>query len=174
MPRFPTQPHYRWRIPMLEATRAGLAGDFVMADRLCAEALRIAKEGEIRVGKVVWALCRVSLAFLGGDPARIASDQQHLEAVALATRTRESRSFLALVYAATGRREEARATLGDAETWIDSYPFSIFCGEAIVLLGDTELASRLYPRLVSYATDHTFSWGPFGTVVFGPTPRIAA
>ncbi|HVH46975.1 MAG TPA: AAA family ATPase, partial [Labilithrix sp.] len=171
--RFP-QAHYRWRIPMLQATRSGLAGDFDTADRLCAEAAKIAEEGDLRAGKIAWALCRVSFACLRDDLDRLASERQKLEPISVACRTGEWRSFSALIYAATGRHEEARAALADLETWIDSYLFCVWCGEAVVILGDTELAERVYPRLLTHAAENTLLWGPFGSVVFGPTQRIAA
>jgi len=159
---------------MLLATRAALAGDFTKADQLCAEALRIAEEGEIRAGRIAWVLFRASVAHLRGDPSRIAIDQQYFDAVATTSRSSEWQSFAAWVYAATGRPEEARAMLDDIEGWLHSYPFCLLCGEAISILGDAELAKRVYPTLLAQAADHTFFWGPFGSAIFGPTQRIAA
>ena len=165
------QPQYQWRVPMLRATFASLAGDFATAERLSDEAFAIADEGEIRAGKIAWALFRLSLAHLRGDPASVAPYAERIDA--LAGPMSGSTGFIAWLYAATGRHDEARALLEGLIKVPHTFPWCLISGETVCILGDRAMAERFYPWLLRHAKDNSLFWGPLGSVVFGPTQRVA-
>ena len=173
-------PQYRWRIAMLRSTWAALAGDFILADQLCADARELAKRSGLLVeGDLAWAMARLSFALLRGEPERIATDNELIQAImssisgapnyAPATNL----AVGAFICAAIGRADDARALLKQTEGWFWNYHICVSAAEASVILGDAEWAERLYSTLVAHAANNTFIWEPFGMLAFGPTQRVA-
>lgn len=165
------QPHYRWRVPMLRATFAMIEGEFELAERLSAAAFAIAEQGEIRAGAIAWALHRLALAHLRGEPRSIAPHADRM--AALLGRMSGAKGFLAWIHAACGRPDEARTLLAELAEVAENFPWCLVSAEAVCFLGDVALAERFYPALCRHARENSLFWGPFGSVVIGPTQRIA-
>ena len=75
-----------WGIPMLHATRPGLAGDFTTAARLCAEAVKIAEVRDVRAQRILRTR-QVKLSDIG-DVARSCARRSPLRPCHIARRCR--------------------------------------------------------------------------------------
>ncbi len=161
-------PHYRWRVPMLRATLAALESDFDSAERLAGDALAIAEEGAVAAGRIAWAMCRVTIAQLGGEPESIAPIADRLEPIA-----RRVPPLHAWLCAATGRRDEARSVVDRMLGGASYFSWSLFCAEIASLVDDADLTARAYDAVRVHAGDNSLLWGPSGVVLFGQAPRAA-
>lgn len=63
------QPHYRWRVPLLECVGALLEGARDREEAFAAQALRVAEEHGVRPGLFCWATSRMSAALLRSPPS---------------------------------------------------------------------------------------------------------
>jgi hypothetical protein len=164
-----SRPHYLWRLPLLEATRAILDGRLDDADAAGRAALALAEQHQAFAGVMAWSLHRISLAMAHDAPARIASD-----APKLLHAFRRSSSFAAWVHAALGNRSEALSLLAHGPFHRATLAPTIFAGSIACMLGDRDLGENVFEVLAENSQEHEVFWGApaFGTVI-GPTARIA-
>ena len=113
------QPHYRWRLSMVRANAAFLAGDYDEAARLNAEGCAIAEQGQVFAGPMCWAMNCVSFAQLGGASA-LAVDGER--ALAILSRMSQPNGFATWMLAALGRHEEARVCSSSSRRTSTTFP----------------------------------------------------
>jgi len=68
--------------------------------------------------------------------------------------------------------QPTRATLESAPSFERGFPTGLFAGNACALIGNVELAARVYASLQLEAVNHRMFWGAGGAGVFGPTSRV--
>jgi tetratricopeptide (TPR) repeat protein len=154
------QPLFRWYCTAVRATRAVLAGDFVLAERLANEALRFgAYIGEEAAYHVY--CCHASLIW--SWQGRLAQLEPLLRDISLRYPALASwRAMLATVEVRLGRVDHARAVLaelvGDDLRTIRSEPFVLAAFAPVTnlcaLVGDASQARPLYEALLPYADQH--------------------
>lgn len=167
------QPHYRWRLPMLRSMRALLSADFDSAERLAAEAYAIAGSADVPSFAFHWALHLVCVPHVRGEPSSIAKDSgTAFEAFAPVY---GGQALATWVHAALGHGTEA--TRGLAELVVagpESFPGTLIGGEVARLIGDRDAGAKFYAELCAAKSTKPIFWGPHGTIVLGPTVRVAA
>lgn len=163
------QPHYRWRIPMLEAQKALFAGDFAEADRLGRAA--IAMEGS-PMAKIHYAMQRLSLALARDDIREIRREREEGVFEPFSFIPTHANPFLGWLDAVAGREDDARRRIEEAMQLLDHYPMLLMSGEATLVLGDRELAERMYPALREHAKAQVGFWSSHGSLFAGPTARV--
>jgi len=163
------QPHYRWRLPMLRSMRALLLGDFDAAEQLATEAFAIADRGDVPGSRFYWAMHRICIAHVRGEAASIARDAE-----LVLSACRGGPAFSEWVHAAVGQTSLARAALVEITRLPAVFPLAIIGGDAATMIGDADLARIFYDRLRTMRTRQPLFWGPHGTIVLGPTARVAA
>lgn len=153
------QPHYRWRLAILRASRAVLRGQFEEAERQYAAASELAGEYDLDRARMAITFGRLCLVAASRSPARAEAiiDEVRARIDVLQAYTQ---GILAFVLAAAGRRDEARGLLG-GHTFIPALVITQFSAEAVLLVGDATLAEqvlpvlieqeKLYPMLVAHA-----------------------
>jgi hypothetical protein len=166
-----SNPQYAWRVEMLRATRALLAGELAVAEQLGNEALAAARSAGIAVAELAWTQHRISLAIASGDPSSIGSVADRV----LAHYPTSLTVIPSWVYAATGRHDEARAALAHYTPHVAHVPATLLAADIARMLGDRELAERVRVVLDQLAGSVNMFWGgpPIGTAI-GPLPRFAA
>ncbi len=162
------QPHQAWRLPLVRATFHAFGGDYPAAEAQSAEAHALAQEAGSRSGLALWAIQRLSLAKLRGEPTLIAADAE--EVLSLIRNHPIQQHNTIWILAATGRREEAARALAALPVDPDHHARLLGTSEACVLLGDATLAARLY-ELLSALPNRMFWFGGGGGMI-GPVARV--
>ena len=168
------QPFHKWRWLASRSAIAGFRGDLETSKRLADEFADLAELGGNATGRVAWALQRCSLAFLRGDPASIAEDEERV--LPILANVPPLRPYGAWVHAALGRFEAARIALGDVdhEMFALNFPWAIVAGDAAAMTSDAATCEPLYRHLSPERLRQRFFWGPAGSFAFGPTPLVLA
>jgi hypothetical protein len=164
------QPHFQWRLPLSQALFRAFAGDFVAADRLSDEAHALATSRGSAPGLRAWGVQRVAFAQMRGTPSSIAPDAP--EILRLFETIQVHIPSAAWVLAASGEHEQAAQRLRDSDIATGYFPALIIAADAAVMLGDVEIAQRLYAPLLAHAPAHDMFVGPAGASAFGPTARV--
>jgi tetratricopeptide (TPR) repeat protein len=154
------QPLFRWYCIAVRATRAALAGDFALAERLANEALRfggyIGEEAAYHV-----YCCHASLIW--SWQGRLTQLEPLLRDISLRYPALASwRAMLATVEVRQGRVDQARAVLdelvADDLRTIRAEPFVLAAFAPVTnlctLVGDASHARPLYDVLLPYANQH--------------------
>jgi tetratricopeptide (TPR) repeat protein len=163
------QPQYQWRVHVGQGLFAALDGDFAAAHRAGEDMRRVAEGSGVLAARVAWAIVQIALSHAAGEPASILpSAPAVLEVIG---QMPTLLPYTAWVLAATGRPAEARAMLHRVSSDVSGFPWLIAAADAAVVLGDAELAGRLYAPLAEQRFAHRIFWGPVGTFCLGPTPR---
>ncbi|MBL9016514.1 MAG: AAA family ATPase [Myxococcales bacterium] len=150
------QPHYLWHLPLLRSTLAALACQFDRAEELARIGLAMARRAQHQAADVFYGAALSTIRFGQGrfgelEPMYRAAAAQYPSLITY-------RSCLALVFAETGRREEARheidRLLADPTNRVPR-DFSWVASLALLSLaagstGDRAAASVLYDLLLPY------------------------
>ena len=166
-----SNPQYAWRVEMLRATRALLAGELAAAEQLGNEALAIARQRGDRGRRP----CMGAAPDLARDRERRALVDRSVADRVLAHHPTSLSVIPSWVYAATGRYDEARAALAHYTPHVAHVPATLLAADIARVLGDRELAERVRGVLDELAGSVNMFWGapPIGTAI-GPLPRLAA
>jgi hypothetical protein len=152
-----------------------LDGDFARADRLAAESLAFADEGDLFDAHLAWVMQRLSQALLLEDLQLLAPHADRILNVVdrLETVATWGSSFRVLMLAALGRQAEARRRMSAQARVMPDFPGAVLRGNVSLLLRDRQLAEEILPAFVEARKMIPFFW-LHGLVVFGPTARMAA
>jgi hypothetical protein len=162
-------PQLHWRLPMLRAGFALFDGQVDEADRLGDEGLALSEGFESNAASE-WAVQRIALAIARGEPAGIAPHAAR--ALAVLARGPWTGPIRTWILAATGRRDEAAATLRELAPATHGFPTLVVAAEACALLKDMESAAQVDEWLRKRSFGMPFFWGPAGAYVIGPTSRL--
>ncbi len=161
------QGRFRWRLLAIKATFATFDGDYAQVLALSDEWLAIA-ENE-RVAQIAWAFQRICLAYVTDDVAQLERDSERI--IATLSRMPNMAPNTAWVYGKLGQHDKARQYAQGVLEHVYHFPWLLIAAEAVVILGDVELARAFYAPLAAKAFSQRFFWGPGGVFAFGPTPR---
>jgi predicted ATPase len=154
------QPLFRWYCIAVRATRAVLAGDFVLAERLANEALRFGEHIGEEAAYHVYC-CHASLIW--SWQGRLTQLEPLLRDISLRYPALASwRAMLATVEVRQGRVDHARALLAelvaDDLRKVRAEPFVLAAFAPVTnlcaLVGDARQARPLYEALLPYANQH--------------------
>jgi len=163
------QPHYQWRIKILDAMLATLDGDFERAARLGDEALELGMRAGSGPAQFSWALQRVALAHARGEPASIAPEADRVLGILM--KGPRMHPYSGWILAATGRDREAKEQLRHVSVRPEQFPWLIIAADAAVILRDSELAETYSRQLAEHRFRNRVFWGPAGAFMLGPTAR---
>lgn len=166
-------PLARVRFLLVSALLASFRADFAAADRLADEAAQQADELGTPAGKLLLLTHRLGQALLRGDPGMLLPHAAAM--IAHLSNVPGSAPQLAWFLAGVGRVSEARervqAEVADPEHFASLNLWELAgVGETCVLLGDVELAARVYPRVLQ-ASDRIF-WNMAPGMLVGPFARV--
>lgn len=164
-------PLHRMRYLLVNALLLALRGDEAEAERLSREAGALAPQ--TGSAALLWLTHRLSLAQLSEQPQRLL-----VEGPAMLAKLDWAPASIphgAWILVGLGRDEEARAFLRNRQVQHSEIPSAMLWellgqGEACVLLGDRELAAKLYPE-VERAADRMF-WNISPGAIVGPSRRV--
>ncbi len=167
------QPHYQWRIPMMHSVVALFDGDVAESKRLARAAFELAERGGLMGGVLTFIMHCVSVASMCDEPAAIREHEEMIRSVLSKMGQPGAIGFKAWLEAATGHPDEAATVLDRICAMLESFPWWILGSEAACMTNDRDHAALLYEAAEEHATTRPFFWGPFGSIVFGPSRRVS-
>lgn len=167
------QPHWQWRLTMLDAQRALFDGDLDEADRLGREAAKTESSPMVRFH---YAMFRLTMSLVRDEP--LEARLQWAEDITPLAHVFGSNPFAGIHAAALGRNDAAREHVRASLDIPLSFPTMILSAEACAMLQDAELARALLPALRPFVATQIGFWSSHGSFFVGPmdlcTARIAA
>ncbi len=161
------QPHYRWRIPILRATRATLRGDFVEADRSITIARDLAREHDIDRARLCCMFAGISVALASRSQARAVAILDEARAVSIPLGGGIGAAIHGCVLVLAGRPEEARGVLGTVG-FVPPIGLTQFLVEAGLGLRDRALVARGVEALGPAAVQAPMALGPSLSLIMCP------
>jgi hypothetical protein len=166
-----TQPHFRWRLPLVRAMLASLAGRFSEAERLSGESLAISQQNGIFEGQMMHAIHLTGIPYLRGDDGGLAklypSIEQLLPPLPL------SKVFAALWEAPLGRVERVRESIELLKTLpVDDVVGAAQLGWACVRVGLGEYGEFFHELVSKLPIHNALAFGPGGFACMGPTSLL--
>jgi tetratricopeptide (TPR) repeat protein len=164
-----SQPHYRWRVPIVQAAWLVRAGRFHEAERRIAAAAELGREYDLE--RACWAALFAELGLIATwrDSTRAGAFVESIRAV---TRIGPiAHGLLAFVLALAGRTEDAALEL-DRTRFVPALITLQFAAEAIVLVGADHHARAILSILEAQCALHPFAYGPQGGVIVRPSIMV--
>jgi tetratricopeptide (TPR) repeat protein len=150
------QPMQRYYVTWLQSTLALLEGRFDESQRLADEALEVGLAADTPDALVVWGTQAIVLGWQRGDVAHLVEPAQRL--LDQYPDLTAWPAAVALVEAAAGLHDEARAQLHACASNLDGFDFSATWTAAMLVLAEVcrivdapEYAPAIYERLLPYA-----------------------
>jgi ATP/maltotriose-dependent transcriptional regulator MalT len=171
-------PTYLWNSLRLRATRAIMAGEFELGERLAAEALEIGKRVDPVDAHAMYITQLWNIRLWQGRLEELLADWEHYCTYYRAIPAWRAR--LAWLYAELGREAEARMEIEQLVSdegaavpremhWLSAM---VFLAEACSRIGDAEHAATIYELLKPYAEYNVRSGGhPVSLACFGSASR---
>lgn len=164
------QPHYRWRLPLIRAVLASVAGRFDEADRLARESLGISRAHGIGEGLMMWSIWASTLPYVTGD------DRGMAEAAPIFERNMGGpmgRIFSAMHEAPMGRVDRVRESF----ELLKKLPMRDVTGAAqlgwaCVRAGLPEYAEMFYQLSSADKSRSVLLFGPGGCGCVGPAALL--
>ena len=165
------QPHYQWRVPLLRALLAALAGRFAEADAEGRAALKIAQDHDVREGVTMFCVQRIGNQYVRGD------GDGYEEFDAFTTRVMAQNPlrplFRALQDALCGRMEDARSALAMARARDPStIPGLYALAWAGLHAGISDHAEFFHGALAPRHARESMFFGPGSLLSMGPTALL--
>jgi len=160
-----TQPHYRWRQPLVRAMLAAVAGRFTEADRLSRESLEISRQNGIFEGLMMHAIYASGIPYLRGDDGGLAELYPSIERMLPPLPL--SRVFKAIWEAPLGRVDSVRESIELLKTLpVRDVVGAAQVGWACVRAGLSEYAELFYD--LAYKRPDGLTFAPGGFACIGP------
>jgi hypothetical protein len=166
-----TQPHFRWRLPLVRAMLANVAGRFSEGDRLSRQSIEISRQNEIFEGQLMHAIYMSSLPYLRGDDGGFVETFPSFEK--LLPPLPLSRVFAAIWDAPLGRVDRVRESFELLKTLpVQDVVGAAQLGWACVRAGLTEYAEFFYGLASKVPSHNPLAFGPGGFACMGPTKMM--
>ena len=163
------QPHWQWRLRMLDAQRALFAGDLDEADRLGREARAMDSSPMLRFH---YAMFRLSMTLVRDEPLEVR--MQWGEDVAPLASILGINPVAGIGAAILGRNDAAREHVRTVLRYPASFPSMIMAAETCSMLGDAELARAILPSVRPFLGKQIGFWSSHGSLFVGPVERCVA
>jgi hypothetical protein len=161
-------PALRWKATALRATMAALDGQIEEARRHGEELRRAGATSQHAMG--AWTMFEMALSGCLRDVDRLRELERDISKV-----MREGiivGPWMAPIEALLGETVRARTTLQSRMELTRDLPVILVQGQAVVLLGATDLAKVAYQRLLAVAPIGRFFWGAGATFPVGPVSLV--